>query len=199
MKKWEPIELLRHARHDWLNHLQLIKGYHALGQAERVNEIIDQIIQLASQESKLSSINMPNLALLLITYNWESPSFILNYEVIGEGKIINVNDQLITHWFETFFSTLNDVTVDYEDNELSVTLQVSQENVSFIIEFYGILKEIERIENFLQEENKACKVENINMNEEAFSFELNPIKLRDKESTTEGERQKCLSIKSRYM
>ncbi|MCU9601859.1 sporulation initiation phosphotransferase B [Pallidibacillus thermolactis] len=174
MRKWEPIELLRHVRHDWLNRLQLIKGYQALGKTEKVKEIIDHIILSTDQESKLSSINLPKLALLLITYNWESPSFVLNYEVIGEGEIKNINDHFITQWFDTFFKLLNEYAFDEEENELNITINIFEEKVSFIIEFYGILKEKKQILCYLQEKNNLCQINNIHVNDEAFSFELKP-------------------------
>lgn len=174
MRKWEPIELLRHVRHDWLNRLQLIKGYQALGKTEKVKEIIDHIILSTDQESKISSINLPKLALLLITYNWESPSFVLNYEVIGEGEIKNINDHFITQWFDTFFKLLNEYAFDEEENELNITINIFEEKVSFIIEFYGILKEKKQILCYLQEKNNLCQINNIHVNDEAFSFELKP-------------------------
>ena len=58
-KDWNIVEVLRHARHDWLNRVQLIKGYISLNNIERVNKILDEIIADAYQESKLSNMNMP--------------------------------------------------------------------------------------------------------------------------------------------
>lgn len=43
-RDWSTLEVLRHARHDWLNQLQLIKANLSLGRTERANEIIEEII-----------------------------------------------------------------------------------------------------------------------------------------------------------
>jgi len=43
-KNWTTVELLRHARHDWLNKIQLIKGNMSIGKMDRVEAIIEEII-----------------------------------------------------------------------------------------------------------------------------------------------------------
>ena len=43
-KEWNTVEVLRHARHDWLNKLQLIKGNLDLNELDRAKEIINEIV-----------------------------------------------------------------------------------------------------------------------------------------------------------
>ena len=136
MRDWKPIELLSHARHDWMNRIQLIKGYLSMGNIEKVNEIIDQIIQMSTQESKLSNIQLPEFATLLLTYNWISPAFILNYEIEGNGKITNIDDLFITNWFKAFFQLVDQAVSPEEDNELIVKIALNhKESHRFFIEF----------------------------------------------------------------
>ena len=64
-KEWDVVEVLRYARHDWLNKLQLIKGNLALNRLDRANEIIEEIVNESKHESKLTNINMRLFAALL--------------------------------------------------------------------------------------------------------------------------------------
>ncbi|RNA68732.1 Spo0B C-terminal domain-containing protein [Alteribacter keqinensis] len=106
-RDWDPVDLLRHYRHDWLNHLQLIKGNLALGKTERVEVLLDEIIQQAKNESKLSNINGGLLAERLLTFNWEAHNFRLSFEVITDSchldtkemEILHVTERLL-EWFD---------------------------------------------------------------------------------------------------
>lgn len=43
-KEWDVVEVLKYARHDWLNKIQLIKGNLALNRVDRANDIINTIV-----------------------------------------------------------------------------------------------------------------------------------------------------------
>ncbi|MDQ0339505.1 signal transduction histidine kinase [Caldalkalibacillus uzonensis] len=64
------IDHLRHYRHDILNHIQMVKGYIQLGRLDDVKRYIDHIVLQAHQESLLSQLGDPELAYLLLTYNY---------------------------------------------------------------------------------------------------------------------------------
>lgn len=85
MKSDEVIDLLRHYRHDLLNHLQLIKGYASMNKLDKVKEKIDQGIVLSRQEAKLSDLNCPAFALWVIQFNWQHENFKLQYQVDGDN------------------------------------------------------------------------------------------------------------------
>ncbi|WP_198520860.1 Spo0B C-terminal domain-containing protein [Alteribacter populi] len=106
-KEWHPVELLRHYRHDWLNQMQLIKGNLSLGKTERVEVLLNEIIEQARNEARLSNTNGEHLAEYLLTFNWEHHNFHLNFEVVSEPRdlkakqmrILNVIKRLFT-WFD---------------------------------------------------------------------------------------------------
>ena len=107
-KEWNTVEVLRHARHDWLNKLQLIKGNLDLNKLDRVREIINEIVIEAQNESKLSNLNIPQFASLLLTSNWENHSFQLEFEVIDELKCGSIDDKVLVNWTSLLFECLNE-------------------------------------------------------------------------------------------
>ncbi|MDQ0254235.1 stage 0 sporulation protein B (sporulation initiation phosphotransferase) [Evansella vedderi] len=86
MRKWEVVDVLRHYRHDWLNKLQLIKGNLDIGRIEKVEGLIQEVIQQSKNESDLSNLNSQKLAERLLTFNWEEHPYVLFYEILTEDK-----------------------------------------------------------------------------------------------------------------
>lgn len=155
-KDWDTIELLRHTRHDWLNKIQLIKGNLSLNKIDRVKEIIDEIVLETQLESKLSNLNIPQFAALLLTYNWESHSIHLEYEIL-EGTSFSTSDQIddeqLTSWTNLFLLELNKSIKAFHENHLSVTIEEQQTGIGFFFDFRGIITNIEQIQSFLQQQS----------------------------------------------
>jgi stage 0 sporulation protein B (sporulation initiation phosphotransferase) len=146
---WSTIDVLRHARHDWLNRLQLIKGNLALNKTERVKEIIEEIVIEAQQEAKLSNLKIPQFAALLLTYNWQSHFFQLEFEVLNEIECLGLDDQLLADWTSSFFACLHTAVEAYYDNHLSVSIEMQDNGARFFFDFSGIIKDKERLQKFL--------------------------------------------------
>jgi stage 0 sporulation protein B (sporulation initiation phosphotransferase) len=177
--EWSTIDILRHARHDWLNKLQLIKGNIDLNKPERVKEIIQEIVVEAQQEANLSNLKMPEFAALLLTYNWESHSFQLEFEVLNEIKCLDLNDQLLTDWTSSFFACLHIAVEAYGDNHLSVSIETQENGVRFFFDFSGIIKDKERLEKFLdvnQQDLLSIKVLEFSQQELALEVFLPTVK-----------------------
>ena len=172
-KAWNIVEILRHARHDWLNRVQLIKGYISLNNIERVNKILDEIIADAYQESKLSNMNMPEFASLLLVYNWENHKIHLEYEVLGEepGKGLAADDHLLTKWTSSFLDTLSSSVDDCAENCLSITIEEEDGGYRFFFDFRGRIMEESAVLNYLRHHSSI--VDKIHeYNEQEFTFEL---------------------------
>ena len=75
-----------------LNKLQLIKGNLDLNRIDRAKAYIDEIVIEAQHESKLSNLNLPLFASLLLRSNWEKHSFELEYEVLKDPEPLEMND-----------------------------------------------------------------------------------------------------------
>ncbi len=154
-KDWEPLEVLRHARHDWMNKLQLIQGNLALDKVDRVKEIINEIINEARQETRLSNLNLPKFASALLTCNWETHHFQLDYEVTDMKSLQNLDDSLLTAWMEKFMQVLDDSVERYSENYLSVTVVPEEQGVRIFLDFRGTFTNIHELRSFAAEETSG--------------------------------------------
>ena len=171
--EWSTIEILSHARHDWLNKLQLIKGNLALNKTERVKEIIEEIVVEAQQEANLSNLKIPQFAALLLTYNWESHSFQLEFEVLNEIKCVDLDDQALTDWTSSFFAVLHTAVEAFGDNHLSVSIQIQESGVRFFFDFSGIIKDIERLQTFLDvNQHKLLTIKVLEFSQQELALEV---------------------------
>ncbi|KYD10886.1 sporulation initiation phosphotransferase B [Heyndrickxia sporothermodurans] len=175
MEKWTIVEVLRHARHDWMNQLQLIKGNIALNKLDNVNRIMDKMIVEAQQESRLSNLKLPHFAEILLTFNWEPHPFQIDYEILSENGELTVDDQMLSNWIQSFFLTLEKVVVPLQENNLSIAFEQYQGQIRFDFEFNGTIKENgqELLKKWLNNQEKMIKSVNINkINSTYFSVEI---------------------------
>lgn len=151
-KEWDTIEVLRHARHDWMNMLQLIKGNLSMNKVDRAKEIIEEIIMEARQDAKLSNLHLPQFASTLLTCNWENHHFQLEYEVMDSQNFHRLDDQLLTGWTEQLFDALNSSIEQYQENHLSVTIEPQEKGIGFFFDFSGIINDKNRLKRFLDQQ-----------------------------------------------
>lgn len=158
-KEWDTIEVLRHARHDWMNKLQLIKGNLSLHKVDRAKEIIEEIILEARQDAKLSNLHLPQFASTLLTCNWENHHFQLDYEVMDSQNFHRLDDQLLTGWTERLFDTLDASIEQYQENHLSITIEPQDKGIGFFFDFSGIINDKNLLEGFIgNQPGKGMKV-----------------------------------------
>jgi stage 0 sporulation protein B (sporulation initiation phosphotransferase) len=160
--EWNTIDILSHSRHDWMNKLQLIKGNLSLQKYDRVNEIIEELIMEAQQESKLCNLRMPSFASYLMTFNWSNHHFILEYEILGNVMSLESFDDSVTQWTKTFLDKL-DKTVDFtSENHLSITIDIGSEDegVRFFFDFNGIIKDTDQLKDWLKAVNHSYLIVN---------------------------------------
>ncbi|WP_181832964.1 Spo0B C-terminal domain-containing protein [Bacillus taeanensis] len=150
-EKWDTIDLLRHARHDWLNRLQLIKGNIALDHIDRANMIIDEIVIQARQEAKLSNLGMPTLVEKLLTFNWHNHHYRLEFEVIGDELNLSSFEEGLTLGIKSLFSALDSSVDELFENHLLFTFQLLDEEIRLIIDFNGKITNIESIKSWVKE------------------------------------------------
>lgn len=172
-KEWDTVELLRHARHDWLNKIQLIKGNLALNNIGRVKEIIDEIVVEAQQESILSNLNIPQFAALLLTYNWEGHSIHLEYDILEDSnrETKSINDELLTDWTAAFLEKLDRSIEVFHENHLSITIERQSTGIGFFFDFRGIITNMEEIKHFLSEK-VVFELKLLQVTEQELAFEV---------------------------
>lgn len=158
-KEWNAVEILRHSRHDWLNKLQLIKGNLALERLDRVNEIIEEIIMDTKNESKLTNLKTPQLAALLMLFNWEEQHFFLEFEVLGDERNLSNFDKDITAWCYDFLTKINKVIKPFAENHLILSIQLSEEEIRFIFDFRGIIEDKSKMLNYLEDRRNGALIQ----------------------------------------
>lgn len=168
-KHSEVVELLRHCRHDWLNVVQLIKGNIALNRLDRVNEIIESVTLQAQNESKLSNLHIPDVAELLLTFNWKQNLYKLEVEVIGEVESLADYERSVYKWCTCFFKKLNQSCVEGVNNHLLVTFEVNQNEPKIIFDFQGKIENVKNIFDWFHKEGET--MEKIKVNDPFISPE----------------------------
>jgi stage 0 sporulation protein B (sporulation initiation phosphotransferase) len=148
-KHWEVIDLLRHYRHDWLNTLQLIKGNLALNKIDQVERVIAEVVLQTENESKLSNLNIPDLAEMILTFNWSEHAFKLEYEIIGEIKDLSCYKDDIMNWFEMYFAKLDECCKSFTENSLLITFQLFKDEMTITFDYNGELKNLKELEQWL--------------------------------------------------
>ncbi|PSL45137.1 sporulation initiation phosphotransferase B-like protein [Salsuginibacillus halophilus] len=83
MDENDTLHLLRNARHEWLNKIQLVQGKLALNKSEEAKQHLDELVDIWRNEGKLTNLNLPKTAFYLLTYNWYAPAVKLHVEVAG--------------------------------------------------------------------------------------------------------------------
>jgi stage 0 sporulation protein B (sporulation initiation phosphotransferase) len=173
MKNWTVVEVLRHARHDWLNKLQLIKGNLALNKIDQVERLMDEMVVEARQESRLSNLKLPRFAEILLTFNWERHPFQIEYEILDESCSWQIDDEKLSKWIYSFFEIIEESVAPFQENYLSISFERHEENVRFYFDFSGTIKEQQKVENWLSEQMEKVKLVLIKeMNEEKLLFEI---------------------------
>ncbi|OEH91473.1 Spo0B C-terminal domain-containing protein [Bacillus solimangrovi] len=153
-KEWDPVELLRHSRHDWLNKLQLIKGNMALHRYERVGKIIEEIVIDSNNESKLSNLNMNEFATFLMTYNWEQHHFQLDFEVFGAQIDLSVIETEILTWCKGFFMNIEEAVTPYKDNRVSLSIELKKNEAFFYFDVQAEWAKMLPLQEWLQEQQQ---------------------------------------------
>ncbi len=170
--KWTTVELLRHARHDWLNKIQLIKGNMALGKMDRVSGLVDEIIIEAQQEAKISNMNMPMLSELLLTGKWLHYRFHITYEIMDDIKGYPELDELITNWMKKFFEEVNSRINAFDLLNLTILLSKTDEtSLKIGFDFQGQVNNKEELINMFQVK-EPLKISEITEDINSFYFEI---------------------------
>ncbi|WP_050181234.1 Spo0B C-terminal domain-containing protein [Domibacillus robiginosus] len=156
-EKWTLLNTLRHARHDWMNDIQIVKGYLSLNKIDAAARAADHIILKAVQESRLCNLGMPGMAELFITFNWSQHLFRLEYELDEPITSGQADDQTVYSFFNRLFALLEQHVEEFNEHELFVRFFEKQESLVARIEWIGkvsnrsqLLNKIEEIPGDLQ-------------------------------------------------
>lgn len=121
---------LRHARHDFLNELQLIKMNLDLGRIEQAQAIIRSHAEAAVHASRLAALKLPQTEEWLLVSNWRFPEFRFELECAA-GKAPQGLDAELAEGLETLVQAIRKKMDPAEEYECRI--QVSAENSLFSV------------------------------------------------------------------
>ncbi len=163
------IESLRHQRHDWLNHFQVLLGYMKLQRYDLGEEYITRVTESTNNDSRIAGLGMPSLVVYLQTYNAMHKDMNLEVEVpelIDLRKIPIQQQKVIYQLMTGIIDAYRIHSLDNEGlpNTLVILLQKLEETLYVSIEYEGYLQ----AEECLQE---LCSLAKQWGNEEGFFVE----------------------------
>lgn len=174
MQADEIIHLFDHHRHDYVNDLQLLIAYAAMGNYDKVEEKLREKVKKSDQERRLSNLSIPKTALWLMTFNWNYEDIRLDYTIrLERSKLTEFDERILavaTHTIETmrpFFASYYvyqlDFSIETSSNEnaaaeVSLTWKGIFENEESLREKLRKIEDLEMISFNKQEENTICMV-----------------------------------------
>ncbi len=174
-EKFNIVEALRHARHDWMNRLQLIKGNLDLNRTDRARQLIDEMVIEAQNESKLSNVKYPEFVEWILTYNWGKHQLHIEFEVLDQESVQNSFNEQSFHWLKAFIEKLEEQVEPFRENKLSIVMSFFEEETCFNLDFNGILKEENTMNIWLQQQEKEITQGRLDIEEftkEVFLFQV---------------------------
>ena len=100
MEAEDVVNLIQHYRHDLMNELQVVQGYIKLGNLEKVDASMTELLDYFYQERKLLSLNAPNVFLWFMQFRLKYENFILTYDIDIENKNLSESDIFIGNKLE---------------------------------------------------------------------------------------------------
>jgi len=122
---------LRHARHDFLNELQLIKMNLDLGRLDEVQAIIRSHGEAAVQMSRLSGLKMEKTEEWLLLAQWRFPEIRFHLSCLAAKAPVHL-DETYSKTIEALIRAALEQTDPYEEYECFITF--SNEDSFFIAE-----------------------------------------------------------------
>ncbi len=173
-KEWNTINLLRHSRHDWLNRIQLIKGYLALGDSEKVNQLIDSFVQESNKETAISNLEMDTFVSYILTFNWENHPIMLDYEVEGTVRKLSKYDMEMYDFTQAFFTELAQHVEMFSENQMEITIEINEDDICFYFDFRGKLKGHENMKQWIKDYSKwqHVSVSHLHVTEEEMTVTI---------------------------
>jgi len=136
-RQTELLQVLSLYRHEWMNHIQVLMGYIGLGKPERIQEYMGKIKAKVHQESCLSKLGVPELALYYYTFQLHHRSLALDFDLEQElsfGRLPDSGAQagkLIIAGIELFAAEALPDSEQYH----SLSLSFDQEEEGILLDF----------------------------------------------------------------
>nr|MBO2480842.1 hypothetical protein [Bacillaceae bacterium] len=171
-EEWDVVEILKKVRHDSLNHIQIVKGYLALEKIDKAKEALDHWTDRLRKESALSGLKGEKLPVLLLTYPYRQWPVRLEYELIGDGKSLRIEEERLAEWLENFLRKLNRSASWERENVLTLEMHFREKETYFSFLFRGSLNDPSFLKEIEQATEEPLYIDHAEDGRNRFSFEL---------------------------
>ncbi|WP_163970122.1 Spo0B domain-containing protein [Oceanobacillus halotolerans] len=155
MEEQEVIHLIRHYRHDILNHLQVIQGYVKMGKMDKVEAKLNQFMEDFQQERNLMQLNAPKIILWIMQFNTIHTNLRLTYHIDADHIDLSNWDSRIQKQCDDILHLIKnelDQTELYEVT-LHVTKNSENQTVQFMFLINGCLQNTVHVKQMLSSIN----------------------------------------------
>ncbi|UTR14236.1 sporulation initiation phosphotransferase B [Salipaludibacillus sp. LMS25] len=156
MEQKGVVNVLRHYRHDVLNHIQLINGYLEMEKIEKVHSLIDDLVRQAKNESHLSNLNMDQFAEDILTFNWTPHAVCLSFEVVSSSNDWSEWEEVIVSFFRAMMALFDTYVISGEDQQVFIMIS-DIDGKGLEIDFHGTLSTDGRWQEDIMDLKKTYK------------------------------------------
>ncbi|GGJ84058.1 hypothetical protein GCM10007063_03190 [Lentibacillus kapialis] len=100
MNETDVIQMLRHYRHDLMNHLQIVQGYLSMGKIEEAQKKLRNYTEELQEERKLVNLDAPRFALYILQFYFLHTNFRLTYHIRTVAENLQSVDELLAEQCE---------------------------------------------------------------------------------------------------
>ena len=133
------MDVLKRARHDYLNELQIILMHIDLDNGVQAKQKIISITDDMRHYSKLEKLRMPALEQWLTTFEWLYSSFHKRLICDIETSIKSVKEEELIFWLQSLFNEVENVVNPISEYNVTFTINVSKDSWSLDITVKGEL------------------------------------------------------------
>ena len=138
--KEEFLQHLRYYRHDFLNHIQLLKGYLTLKKIDEAEQYLNQIVDRAEREAQLFQIGDPCLAYSLHKYRLFPHKFELEVQIDIDPEQFSRGRSNLSSFYAVLQKTLGLIEEGCQEeaeNHLWVIFREADERLMTTVKFKG--------------------------------------------------------------
>lgn len=132
-------EVLKYARHDFLNDLQVILMNIDMKNTTRAREVILATTDKLKQHSMLSSLNLPETAFWLSTFEWMYASFSKRLSCHIESPILGVDEETLLSSLRQIVANVNEHVNIYSSYEVLIDVCANEADWEISFAFHGKL------------------------------------------------------------
>ena len=168
------MDILRSVRHDLMNHVQLLKANLSLKRYDRVAQIVDELVENAQTEAKLSNLRIPKSSVLLLGYNWTPKPFKVKVDVLGEQTDWTIFDETIYSLLTDVFHIFERASDQMHNNVVHVSLNTNAKAPRISFCYKGEIARADIVEGNLAHLNQTYQLveKYIHKEETVIAFEL---------------------------